>query len=185
MDRTFGWATGSGTELSEVTKMLEDRHGLARRILLDAIRPALSALQKGGRASEQLLLGTAIQESLLVHREQLNGGPALGLFQMEGETHTDCWVNYLDFRDGLADKVRQTLSPGEDPAAETMKINDGYAAAMCRVKYLRVPKALPPADDISGMADYWKQYYNTPLGAGTPDEFLEKWPQFVGESTFE
>ena len=165
--------------------MAQDKFGLARSILVEAIRPALTALAAGGVAAEQLLLGTAIQESLLIHRQQLGGGPALGLFQMETATHDDCWNNYLKFRKELGEKVKQTLEAGQQPLAQTMKVNDRYAAAMCRVRYMRVPAALPVANDIDGMADYWKEHYNTPLGAGTPEEFLNKWPQYVNAHTFD
>ena len=165
--------------------MAEDKFTLARKLLVEAIRPALDALQMGGRAAEQLLLGTAIQESLLIHRQQLGGGPALGLFQMETATHDDCWNNFLNFRPDLANKVRATLEAGQAPTAQTLKVNDRYAAAMCRVRYTRVPQSLPNRDDIEAMANYWKQHYNTPLGAGTPDEFLSKWPQYVNSQTFD
>lgn len=158
---------------------------LARSTLIGAIRPALNAIEKGGLAAEQLVLGTAIQESLLVHRQQLGGGPALGLFQMEPATHDDCWTNFLNFRSALADKVRQTLEIGQQPVAGTLKVNDRYAAAMCRVRYLRAPAAMPAANDIGALADYWKQHYNTPLGAGTSQEFRDKWLNFVDDSTFD
>ncbi|MDX1428656.1 MAG: hypothetical protein R3282_00145, partial [Rhodothermales bacterium] len=95
--------------------MSENKHADARRLLIDAIRPALAALEKKGRASEELLLGTAIQESLLEFRRQLGGGPARGLFQMEPATHDDCWENYLNFRRSLAETVKSTLEPGEEP----------------------------------------------------------------------
>ncbi len=49
-----------------------------------------------------------------------------------------------------------------------------YAAAMCRIFYLRFSKPLPQAGDWHGMAKYWKRYYNTHLGAGTVDGFLQK-----------
>jgi hypothetical protein len=163
----------------------QDKRSLARSVLVEAIRPALTTLAAGGLAAEQLLLGTGIQESLLIHRQQLGGGPALGLFQMESATHDDCWKNFLKFNKGLADKVRQTLNPGQKPQAATMKLNDRYAAAMCRVHYMRVSAALPAANDIEGMANYWKENYNTPLGAGTPEEFLNKWPQYVDAHTFD
>lgn len=165
--------------------MATNNFSLARGVLTSAIRPALAALGAGGRAAEQLLLGTAIQESLLVHRRQLGNGPARGLFQMEPATHNDCWDNYLNFRAGRADQVRQTLAPGQEPVAATLEVNDTYAAAMCRVRYLRVPTAMPAADDIPALADYWKQHYNTPLGAGTPEEFLDKWPRYVDATTFD
>jgi hypothetical protein len=66
--------------------MAEDKFALARNVLVNAIRPALNTLEMGGLAVEQLILGTGIQESLLVHRQQLGGGPALGVFQMERAT---------------------------------------------------------------------------------------------------
>lgn len=132
----------------------------------------MNALEIGGLAAEQLVLGTGIQESLLVHRQQLGGGPALGLFQMERATHNDCWENFFKFRTALADKVRQTLAAGQQPVADTMKGNDRYAAAMCRIRYRRVSDPLPAPNDLQTMANYWKQHYNTPLGAGTPEEFL-------------
>jgi hypothetical protein len=52
--------------------------------------------------------------------------------------------------------------------------NHFYAAAMCRVFYLRVPERLPQADDSAAMARYWKRYYNTHLGKGTVEGFLQK-----------
>ena len=165
--------------------MATNNFALARNLLTGAIRPALATLESGGRAAEQLLLGTAIQESLLVHRRQLGNGPARGLFQMEPATHDDCWNNFLKFRAPLAEKVRRTLAAGQEPAARTLEVNDVYAAAMCRVRYLRVREPMPPADDIRAMANYWKEHYNTPLGAGTPDEFSEKWPRYVDASTFD
>jgi len=104
---------------------------------------------------------------------------------MEPATHDDCWNNYLKFQPPLAGKVRQTLMPAQEPTASILEVNDSYAAAMCRVRYLRVPARLPAADDIASLANYWKQHYNTPLGAGTPEEFLEKWPRYVDITTFD
>jgi hypothetical protein len=156
----------------------------ARTLLVEAVRPALNTLAHGGLASEQLVLGTGIQESLLVHRRQLGGGPALGLFQMEPATHDDCWTNFLTFRSELAQNVARTLNTGEQLVAATMVSNDRYAAAMCRVRYLRAPAALPAANDLRSIAEYWKRHYNTPAGRGTPEEFLAKWPDFVNAGTF-
>src|SRR5208282_4639211 len=107
--------------------MPQDKFGLARSVLLQAIRPALTILGKGGLAAEQLVLGTGIQESLLVERVQSGGGPARGLFQMEHATHDDCWSNYLKFHEPLANLVRQTLAVGQQAEAATLAVNDRYA----------------------------------------------------------
>ena len=35
------------------------------------------------------------------------------------------------------------------------------------------------ADDISKLATYWKKYYNTAEGKGTPLEFIEKYSVYA------
>ncbi len=53
-----------------------------------------------------------------------------------------------------------------------------YAAAMCRVHYFRRPERLP-ADNISALATYWKNHYNTILGAGSSREFIDNYNRFI------
>jgi hypothetical protein len=38
--------------------------------------------------------------------------------------------------------------------------------------YLKYKKELPGANDLSGLANYWKTYYNTKLGKGVPNTFV-------------
>jgi len=156
--------------------MAEDKFVLARGVLLGAVRPALTILGHSGLAAEQLVLGTGVQESRLVAREQRGGGPALGLFQMEPATHDDCWTNYLNFspQKPLADRVRQTLEAGQKPVAATLRANDRSTRAIWRAPYLRGRNSLPNANAVAAMANYWKHHYNTPAGAGKPQEFLGK-----------
>lgn len=137
------------------------------------VRPVLQAVGVHSPAAEHLVLGTALQESNLHYLRQLGDGPALGLYQMEPATHDDIWQNYLAYREGLRDRVSSFLVEGRD-RAEQLVWNLAYATVMCRVHYLRVPAPLPDAADIRGLAVYWKQHYNTPLGRGTPEEFVEK-----------
>jgi hypothetical protein len=35
---------------------------------------------------------------------------------------------------------------------------------------MRIPAALPAKDEPMGLAYYWKKYYNTKYGKGTPEE---------------
>lgn len=142
------------------------------------IRPTLDVIGFGGRAAEELMLGTALQESRLTYLHQLGKGPAKGVFQMEPRTHDDIWANYLSYKNDLAQKIL-TLSGSMEglKPAELMCGNMFYAAAMCRVHYLRVPQALPEAGDLDGQAEYWKEYYNTFLGAGTVEEYIENYQE--------
>ena len=142
------------------------------------VRPVLRAIRGEGRAAEILVLGTALQESNLRYLRQLGDGPARGVYQMEPATHDDIWDNYLRYRAELRDAVSEFEVPRQD-RHDQLVWNLGYATAMCRVHYRRVLEPLPGADDLLGLATYWKQHYNTPLGRGTVDEFVEKFVRYV------
>ena len=143
------------------------------------VRPVLQELELHSAAAENLLVGTAVQESRLTYLRQLGGGPALGVFQMEPATHDDIWENYLAHRPERADALRALFGPAAGDARH-LTWNLGYAAAMCRLHYYRRPQALPDADDGEGLGRYWKQHYNTPLGAGTVAEFVSNYQKYVG-----
>jgi hypothetical protein len=107
------------------------------------VKPVLEATGNWTAESEMLLMGTAAQESQLIYTRQLGGGPARGYFQMEPATHDDCWTNYINYRAGLKAQILAIRSsPGEPNAAE-MEADPKYAAAMARVRYMRVPAAIP------------------------------------------
>ena len=50
---------------------------------------------------------------------------------------------------------------------------------MTRIHYLRVPEKLPEANDVEGLARYWKKYYNTSAGKGTEKDFMLKYQMYV------
>jgi hypothetical protein len=140
---------------------------------LYVIRPTLQHLELHSQAAENLLLGTALQESNLKYIRQLGAGPALGVMQMEPATHDDLWRNYLAYSPDLALKLKSITRLAGVGAAPEMMGNLQYAVGMARVHYRRVKAAIPAAHDARALAAYWKQYYNTPLGAGTVDEAVK------------
>lgn len=149
-----------------------------RQFLETIIRPTLMQIDLYSEAAAELLWGTAAQESHFQWRRQLGNGPARGLFQVEPFTHDDIWKNYLAYHKDLADKIRALILPTLPPGADQMIDNDRYACAMARVKYLRVKSALPDAGDTVAQAHYYKQWFNTPLGAATAEEYLDNWHRF-------
>ncbi|MBF0214130.1 MAG: hypothetical protein HQM00_11315 [Magnetococcales bacterium] len=151
-----------------------DPHQLCEHI----IRPTLQRLGLWTEAAEELVLGTAIQESGLRYVRQLGSGPARGLWQMEPATHDDLWTNHLNSRTKLGLNV---LGPYTKPDPGRLVWDLAYSCAMCRVHYLRCPGALPPAGDLNGQAYYWKKYYNTVHGAGTIGEYLANWQRVMGD----
>ena len=55
--------------------------------------------------------------------------------------------------------------------SKILEVNLAAGIVHCRLKYWRVPKRLP--NSIEGMADYWKEWYNTHQGAGHAEDFVE------------
>jgi hypothetical protein len=134
--------------------------------------------------AENLIFGTGLIESNYDYVRQWNDGVARSWWQIEpGMTGAkDTLENYLKYRQKLMWKcvhIAQVPSTAflpttqEEDIADLLEYNIAYAIIMCRLKYRRVPKKLP--NTVEGMADYWKQYYNTSLGKGKPSEFIEKY----------
>jgi len=144
----------------------------------EIVRPVLVHLGMHSDAAEILIIGTAVQESGLHFLRQNPTGPALGVCQMEPATHDDLWQNYLNFRPELTGLVHDFTAPWPELSAQLVG-NLPYAVAMARVHYWRAPGALPDATDIEGLGAYWKQYYNTPLGHGTAQQFTDNYQTYV------
>lgn len=139
------------------------------------VRPALELLEMHTPAAEDLVMGTAMQESLCFYLKQHPAGPALGLWQMEPATHNDIWDRWLRFRPEIQDRIPVAGVPDPDLLVSDLQ----YGAIMCRLHYYRVSDPLPAAGDIDGYAAYWKRHYNTPAGAGTADEFAKKFREYL------
>ena len=145
------------------------------------VRPTLQDMDKWSVDAENLLMGTALQESGLRWLRQMDKGPALGIYQCEPATHDDIWVSYLRHRPELYDMVVEVggIKKSKAMLHNLLITNLAYATAICRVHYMRVPDPIP--SDLRGQAEYWKEHYNTPAGAGTPEEFIENFVPYEGE----
>lgn len=156
---------------------------LPHDLRLYVIRPALVQVGLWSPAAEDLVLGTAAVETAFAALDQQGRGgeqelgPGLGFWQMERSTHDDIMVNYLAGRHDLADKLRTLRAPWPEPWRQLVT-NLSYGAAMCRVKYLRSPMALPAEGDVAGYSAIWLKVYNGG-GAGTTQRFLDAWRTLV------
>jgi len=146
--------------------------GLTKNELTSYIRATLMPHGLWSQSAENLLLGTCAQESNMgKYVVQMGGGPAIGVFQMEPATYK----TILNECDILRKK------PIRLPLNCNVLIYDMSAAIMAtRLKYCMVPKALPDANRIYELAEYWKKYYNTELGKGTISEFMENYKLYIG-----
>jgi hypothetical protein len=146
-----------------------------KQLLNEIIRPVIKDLALWSANAERLILGTACQESACGKYLVQIRGPALGIFQMEPPTHDDIWNNFLRYRPDLAEKIN-LLAINDTPTAEEMTGNLYYAAAMCRVHYLRDSEPIPTT--LAGQAAYWKRVYNTEAGKGTIGEYMNNWDRY-------
>lgn len=149
------------------------------------IKPVLIDLGLNAVNRAQLLLGTALQESMLIYRKQINGR-AMGLFQVEEITYKDYYNSYLIRKKDLLGKVLAVGQYSSYPKDyRVVKDNDKFACALACIHYYRIPKKLPIAGDIEGQSRYYKQYYNTPLGAATLEEYIDKWNRYANDINWE
>lgn len=136
------------------------------------IIPSLTAINSYSDEACALVLETGMCESGYRAVRQSGGGPALGYWQMERATHDDIFKNYLggSSRKHLLDGLHFLSDRVGD--YKELEVNPFYAAAMCRIHYLRSPKPIPKTRQER--AELWKSVYNTPMGKGSPGEYLER-----------
>lgn len=138
------------------------------------INPSLEYIGLGqDQSATNLLLMTAgVESELFEYVHQING-PALGGFQMEPFTHDDIWDNFINYNRHLKERIKYC------PQAERMVYDMRYATIMARMLYYRFDEPLPDRDDIRGLAEYYKQYYNTYEGESTVEEAIDKYKELV------
>jgi hypothetical protein len=144
----------------------------------------------------QLLFMTASHESDRFETRRQYGfsnGTAAGgwgLMQLEWGSILDS-VRLLNRKVALANRVRAWLELEDVYIPELNEKSkwkilfalkeqrgDRLGLVLARLHYLRMPGPVP--EDVAGMAEYAKRYYNTPLGKATPGMYLTKftalWP---------
>ncbi len=144
------------------------------------IQPSLQAIKLYSPSVEELLVGTCAQESLGGTFLVQKGGPARGIYQCEQPTYDSIWNDYLFYHDELRLIILRFLSYVNKPTFETIIYNLYYATIICRLHYLRIPYNVPEKNDLEGQAKFWKQYYNTPNGGGTVEQYIANYHKFIG-----
>ncbi|MDX2346612.1 MAG: hypothetical protein QNK11_07080 [Legionella sp.] len=143
------------------------------------LNPALSTLQMYSDEAMELLIFTCAAESDGgTYLKQIKG-PALGIFQMEPTTHHDLWVNYIFKSTRILSLLAMNFQCPNIQDAERMVYDIRYAAIMARLQYARFPEPLPKKDDVDGMFDYYKKYYNTAKGKAKKADCIKKYKAFI------
>jgi len=133
------------------------------------IRETLHYLDDWSQAAENLLVGTAIQESGLGFC--LKEHCRLGIYHISPIAHRTVWDRYLVHHPELASQVRGLAGQHgflENPDGELLS-NLKYATAIAWCIYRKAGRLLPPADDIEGLAQIWQQHFHAKPWGRTGD----------------
>ncbi len=129
-----------------------------------AIDPVLQKLNLYSPASSNLLLGTAVQETMV-------GRLSRNIFQISLDTAKDVNNYYLAKNPVLKAAVAR-MYVAQKSLAWNLENNVAYEIAMARMIYLmKTDKPIPSATDPMALGKFWKVNYNTYLGKGTAKEY--------------
>ena len=137
------------------------------------IAPVLMDMRLHSAAAVNLLLGTALHESGVLRYHHQDGGPAMGLYQMEPDTLKDLFVKYLSFHEDRKAQLERYSEKGLSVDHQWNLYNARYATAACRLQYYRDKEPLPSADDLAGLGAYYKRVWNSSAGAATAQDFID------------
>lgn len=121
-----------------------------------------------------LCMGTIAQESLLGTYLVQEGGPALGIGQIEPASLATVIAALTPAQAAYLAALATPATPEHNVVA-----NLPYAFAVVRLFYWQSPLALPP-NTVSGLFDTantcaYKPVYNTPAGAATLAQWRQNW----------
>lgn len=155
----------------------------------EIVRPALKAANMWSEAAENLVLGTGVQSSLLAWVRNRGADTALGFYQMAPATADDICHRFLSTRSELSMSLGRATWPhcanptgysllGNSDITRLLVEDMRFATIMCRLRYWMMPAPLPAANDIDGLAQYWKRYYITDLGSESASEWADRYRRF-------
>lgn len=146
------------------------------------VRPVLKEMGLWSMFAEDLLLGTCAKESRLgTFLKQLTG-PALGIYQIEPDTHASVWTEILRSHPNTYKRCMEILNIKDSailPDHDRLIYDFKYATIVARLKYLTINEPFPEEYSLSDLAKYWKKYYNTSKGKGTVAQFLDSYHAYV------
>lgn len=126
----------------------------------------------------KMLVETAAQETHCGrYRDSTPNGAGRGLFQCDKIAFDD-----IKARVRHVDVYKINSEFGIDIRNidhEQLDYSPLLAAIFCRLFYKFIPQTFPVT--LEGRADYWKRFYNTELGKGTVDEYIENARRYTGE----
>lgn len=146
------------------------------------IRPALKGINLYSPEAEEMLIATCAQESLDgYYLKQISDhkNAALGIYQMEPDTHDSIWNTTLTANSNLGFVVMTSCKYTIRPKADVMIYNLLYASVMARVFWLPVKEDFAEIGDIDALWFLYKKYWNTAGGKATKEDFVKNYSRYA------
>lgn len=142
------------------------------------VKPVLNALNLYSQEAEDLMVGICAHESKGgTYFKQING-PGLGIYQMELDAHERIWNALLPSSPQICHNLMTICELSRRPQFNMLAFHLRYATAMTRIYFIPIKESIPK--DLQGQAEYWKKYYNSALGKGTVQEYIDDYLTFTG-----
>jgi len=144
----------------------------------DILTPVLGALQFREPELKELLVFTcAVESEGGTYVKQIKG-PALGIFQLEPNTFTDLWHNYILRKPDIVNLLSLNLGVHKIPDPIEIVTDLKLAVAFCALLY-KYRKAQIKSTNPNDLWDVYKSLYNTVKGAATKDKAIAAYYRFT------
>lgn len=132
------------------------------------------------KTAKKLILGTIAQETHMgLYRDPTPFIAGAGLCQFDKIGFDDVKART---REHHKVAIEEEFGINIDKVDYSMlEYNAVLSIIFCRLKYKLIAEPIPIY--LHEIAAYWKKYYNTILGKGSADEFVENYTRFVNKSS--
>lgn len=128
--------------------------------------------QGASKSAASLMIETCAAETLMGSaRDTTLYGAGAGVAQVDRGTFV--WLQEKYATSDKAQRLKEELNVDLSRVQyNELDFSPLLSLIFCRLRYLAVPTHIP--DTMEARADYWKRWYNTELGKGTPEEYLDR-----------
>jgi hypothetical protein len=144
----------------------------------DILIPAMQALQIHGEPIRELLVFTcAVESNGGTYLKQIKGN-ALGIYQIEPNSFTDLWYNYIIRKPDIVNMLSLNLNINRIPAPHDL-ISNLTLATVCCALYYQSKNAKPTSLDENELWDIYKTLYNTVDGKAEKEPSIKAYRKFI------
>lgn len=124
--------------------------------------------------SVSMLVGTACAETAFCTFRDGYEKEGRGAYQFDSVRFGDV-REYIMRKPELSEKINVEFGVDFNMTGFSLILDYSFLVSTiaCRVGYMMIPEPLPRHDDLTAQAKYWKKYWNSAAGKGTPEHYIK------------